>query len=73
MSLMQVNPGDVRFRVLAMNCKRVRIEAITQLPDKTLWAVHKDIGPDITERDTYDAVHMLLYRTAQRMQKESEG
>ena len=63
--------GDVNFSVYPMECKRVRVEALTKCQDGMLWTVHVDLGPNITGDDVKDTLQLLLYRLVQRAQTES--
>ena len=71
MSTDDMSYGDVQFSILPMNCKRVRIRALTKCKDDTLWEVHKDLDPDFIDYDVSTAVHMLFLCLVKRAQSES--
>lgn len=62
--------GEVRFSLCPMADGRIRIKGWTKRQDDTFWAVHMDIGPDNTYCDVSDALKLLLYRLARRVQKD---
>lgn len=62
--------GEVKFSLHPMECKRVRVEASYKHQDDTLWAIHMDIGPKITDHDMSFVLSLLLCRLARQVQKD---